>query len=253
MPEWWTYRFEDFVLFSPRVYRRMFELHNEAVWPLHIPALLLGVAILMWVVRARPWSDRAVPAVLAALWLWLAWSFLWQRYAAINWAATYAAAAFVMQALLLAWIGALRSRLRFAASWTAPGVVGLALFLYALLLQPLTARLAGRPIWAAEVFGIAPDPTAIATLGLLSLASGGAMASLLLVVPLAWCVVSWATLHAMGSPEGWIPLAAAGLAVAARLGYRINSYRRGRSGATVRGGRPACRYPPCRPRTGRSR
>ena len=34
------------LLFSPRVYWRLFELHNEALWPLQVPALLLGAAIL---------------------------------------------------------------------------------------------------------------------------------------------------------------------------------------------------------------
>jgi hypothetical protein len=38
MSEWWTYRPEDFLLFSPRVYWRMFELQNEVAcgpgnWP----------------------------------------------------------------------------------------------------------------------------------------------------------------------------------------------------------------------------
>ena len=32
--EWWSYASRDFLLFSPRVYWRMFELHNEALWPL---------------------------------------------------------------------------------------------------------------------------------------------------------------------------------------------------------------------------
>ena len=29
----WSYRLSDFLLFSPRVYWRMFELHNAALWP----------------------------------------------------------------------------------------------------------------------------------------------------------------------------------------------------------------------------
>ena len=76
MSEWWTYSLEDFLLFSPRVYWRMFELHNEAVWPLHVVALLLGSAILVWVVRPRPWSDRAIPVILGAAWMWVGWAFL---------------------------------------------------------------------------------------------------------------------------------------------------------------------------------
>ena len=79
------------------------------------------------------------------------------------------------------------------------------------------AKLGGRPIQAAEVFGIAPDPTAIATLGLLATASPKGAAWLLVGVPAAWCLASWATLHTMGAWAGWIPLAAVGLALAARL------------------------------------
>jgi hypothetical protein len=30
MSEWWTYTLSDFLLFSPRVYYRLFELHNRA-------------------------------------------------------------------------------------------------------------------------------------------------------------------------------------------------------------------------------
>lgn len=223
MPEWWTYRPEDFLLFSPRVYWRMFELHNATVWPLQIPALALGAAILLWVVRPRPWSDRAVPVILAAAWVWVAWSFLWNRYATINWAAAYVVPAFVLQALPLLWIGSLRGRLHFAADRTVRGVIGLALFLYSLVLHPFVATLAGRPIQAAEIFGIAPDPTAIATLGLLSIGASGAITWLLLAIPLAWCVASWATLHAMGTSESWIPLTAAGLAVLSRLWPRIGN------------------------------
>ncbi|MFZ1427894.1 MAG: DUF6064 family protein [Geminicoccaceae bacterium] len=226
MSEWWTYRLEDFLLFSPRTYWRMFELHNEALWPLQIPALLLGATILVWVVRTPPWSGRVVSISLAAAWIWVAWAFLWNRYATINWAASYAVPAFAVQALLLAWFGVLRGHLHFTASWTGHGVVGLTLLLYAIILHPLVAILAGRSIQAAEVFGIAPDPTAIATLGLVSIVAGGSAALLLLVVPLAWCVVSWATLHTMGSPEGWLPLAAAVLTAASRIMSRPGSVER---------------------------
>jgi hypothetical protein len=220
MSEWWTYTPKDFLLFSPRVYWRMFELHNQAIWPLQIAALLLGAAILVWVVQPRRWSDRAVAAALAAAWIWVAWSFLWNSYSVVNWAATYVAPLFAVEGLLLLWIGGLLGRLRFAANRTVPGVVGLALFLYALLLHPLVAKITGRPIEAAELFGIAPDPTAIATLGLVSMASRGAAAGLLLVVPSAWCIASWATLYAMGAGEGWIPLTALGLGIASRLWHR---------------------------------
>jgi Family of unknown function (DUF6064) len=116
-----------------------------------------------------------------------------------------------------------RGRLPIAASRTTPSTAGLALFLYALVLHPLMAMLAGRPIEAAEVFAIAPDPTAIATLGLVLMVRGGPATWLLIAVPSGWCLVSWATLYVMGALEAWVPLAAAGIALAARLAIAAGS------------------------------
>jgi hypothetical protein len=49
------------------------------------------------------------------------------------------------------------------------------------------------------------------------LMTSGRGAALLFVVPVAWCVASWATLQTMGAPDAWVPLLASGLAVGARV------------------------------------
>lgn len=216
MQDWSSYALEDFLLFSPRVYWRMFVLHNEAVWPMQVPALLAGALLVWWMARPRPWSGRAVAVVLALVWAWVAWSFLWVRYATINWAAPWAAAAFALLALFLLWLGVFGKGVRRAEVPLAPRAIGWALLLYGLLLHPFTGMIAGHPPMGAELFGIAPDPTAIATLGLAVLMTGAPAAWAVMAVPLAWCAVSWATLHTMGGPEGVYPAAAGILAVAAR-------------------------------------
>ena len=104
MSEWWTYRPSDFLLFAPRTYYRLFELYNAEVWPVHIVALLAGVTILVLMRSHAPWRGRLIAAMLAACWLWVAWAFHWQRYATINWAASYFAVGFAIEALLLFWI-----------------------------------------------------------------------------------------------------------------------------------------------------
>jgi hypothetical protein len=210
MSEWWTYGLRDFLLFSPRVYWRLFELHNEAVWPLHVVALMLGAAIAVWLIRPRPWSGRVAISTLAVVWVWVAWSFLWNRYATINWAVGYMVPAFVAEALLLGWFGGVRGRLSWGAVGPFPTLIGIALFVYALVLHPFVPLLSGRPFQSAEVFGIAPDPTAIATLGMLLI-----VGRLMLVVPVMWGCASWATLYAIRAPEAWIPLSAVGLTMAA--------------------------------------
>jgi hypothetical protein len=217
MSEWWSYTLEDFLLFSPRTYRRLVVLHNEAVWPLQILTLLLGAAVLVLVMQPRPWSHRVISAILAAAWLWIAWAFLWNRYSQINWAMVYAAPVFILEALVLGWIGTLRGHLRFVASTSLARMAGFLLLSYAVILHPVVAKLGGRGFEAAEIVGIAPDPTVIATLGLLTMASRNVAAWLCLVVPLAWCLVSWATLYTMGAPEAWIPVSAGALAIAVHL------------------------------------
>ena len=215
MLEWWSYRPRDFLLFSERTYWRLFELENREVWPLQIVALLAGLAVLVAVLQPRRWSTPAAWGVLAVAWAAVALGFL-QRYAEINWAASYAVPAFLLQALLLGWLGALRARLPLVAG-PVPRAAGLGLTFYAVALHPLVAPIAGRPLAASEVVSIAPDPTAIATLGLLTLARRGAACTLLLAVPATWCLASALTLSTMGAWESWIPLAAVLLATAARL------------------------------------
>jgi hypothetical protein len=212
MSQWWTYRPEDFLLFSPRVYWRMFELHNAAFWPLHFATLAAGLVIILLVLRRLPRRGLWVALILAALWAFVGWTFLWSRYAAINWAIIYVAPAFGLQALLLA-IAAARGGpvldRKDAGAW-----VGVLLMAIGIAAYPLLPPLFERPWRSAEVFGIAPDPTAIATLGALLTASGR-FAPLLLVIPLLWLLLSGLTLQTMGDPQAWLPLLTAGTVVAA--------------------------------------
>ncbi len=212
MPEWWTYSLSDFLLFSPRTYYRMLERHNVAVWPVQILTLGLGLAILGLLRRATPWQGRIISTIVAGLWAWVAASFFWKRYATINWAAAYFAWLFVIQALLFVW-AIVGGGLRYRASRSATGLLGIALLVLALGVYPLLAPLSGRPWRQAEIFGVFPDPTAIATAGLLLLADGLPRWRLL-IVPVLWCGIAGATLWAMGSAEAFVAPLAALLALA---------------------------------------
>jgi hypothetical protein len=221
MDEWWTYTLSDFLLFSPRTYYRLLERHNEAVWPAHLLTVGLGLGIFILLRRSTSRADRVISAAIALLWAWVAWSFLLQRYATINWAATYFAWLFGLQVLLLVWLGVIRGRLRYRVSRDAAGFLGTTIFGLALGLYPLLGPLAGRPWHEAEVFGVAPDPTVLGTLGLLLLVEGRPRWGLL-VIPVLWCAIAGATLWAMGSREALIPplAALAVLVVSARVAVR---------------------------------
>jgi len=93
MDEWWSYRPSDFLLFSARTWHRLFELYNAQLWPAHLFAIALGLALVLVALKVSPApAARAGCAMLAACWLWVAWAFHLQRYAAINWAASWFAA-----------------------------------------------------------------------------------------------------------------------------------------------------------------
>jgi hypothetical protein len=197
MQEWLSYSLSDFLLFSPRTYYRMIERHNEAVWPAQLLTMALGIGILGALRHPSTTQGRIIAGILALLWIWVAWAFLLYRYATINWAIKYVVPFFVLEALLLVWWGVIGGKLSFAVRPTAIGRLGTALFVLSLLLYPALAVIVGRPWNQAEVFGIAPDPTVIATVGLLLLTSRLRWG--LLPVPLLWCGITAATLWAMSA------------------------------------------------------
>ena len=201
MSEWWTYRLTSFLLFSPRTYHRLFELYNLAIWPAQLAGAAIGLAIVALLIGHRAHRDRLVAGLLALCWLWVAWAFLYQRYAQINWAATWFAAAFAFEALLLAALGVFAGRIKFSPPH-GPGVrIAATLIAIVVVGYPLLAPLAGRPWTTAETFGATPDPTAIATVATLALVRGR-VRWLLLIIPLLWCAIAGATLWAMATASG---------------------------------------------------
>ena len=166
-----------------------------------------GITILLLMRSRIAWRGRLIAAILAACWLWIAWAFHWHRYATINWAASYFAAGFAIEAALLFWIGVVRGRLQFDSDQGAAARTGAAIFVFALMVQPLLTLLAGREWWQLEVFGVAPDPTVVATLGLLLAASR--IHWVALPIPLFWCLVGGVTLWIMSAADAFIlPIAA---------------------------------------------
>ena len=216
MPEWWTYGLSDIVMFTRETYYRLFGSYNRAIWPAQVFTLAAGVGIgLLLQRRPAARSGRLVSAILAVLWAWVAVAFHARRYETINWAAAYFAAAFALEAALLLGLGAVRGGLVFDAA--GPRRAALAVLFFALAFYPIAGVLFGRDWRQVELFGVAPDPTAVGTLGILLLA-GGRTRWELLAIPLVWCVSSGLMQKAANAPDAWLAFAsgavALGLAVA---------------------------------------
>lgn len=209
MSEWWSYRLSDFLMFSPRVYFRLIERYNQEFWPLHIAFLVAGLAAIAFAAKPESRFRGSVLPILAVAWLFCGWQFLWLRYATINWAASYAALAFFLQASLLMLTGLRKGEVATVPSLRFAGT-GLALF--GLLAYPLLALSFNGSFAAVEIIGMMPDPTAITTLGTV-LALKGARSWLLMPIPILWCTFSGLTLWTMWDDAALVPLASAIAAV----------------------------------------
>jgi hypothetical protein len=201
MSEWWTYSLSDLLMFSARTYYRLFELYNLAIWPGQLLAGAGALVILACVLRGGGAAGRTAAVLLAACWLWVRWAFLCQRYAPSTVSGGFAIG-FAVAALLLLWIGCVRGRMRLAPGRAGAGRAALGVLLFAMLGYPLVALASGRAWRQMELFGVAPDPTALATLALL--VSTARSAWPLLPIPLLWCAIGGATLWAMRAPEAGV-------------------------------------------------
>ncbi len=208
MGNWSDYALSDFLMFAPDTYFRLYERINADGWPF---ALVATVGLLITIGLAARQSVRATSAIhwaLAVVWVFVAWAFFYRLYAPINLAAQWFAAGFLVEALALV-----------IAGWEATAQVSLrinpwalALLGYALIVHPLTAAALGRDWAGVELFGLAPDPTALATLAVLLMCTGKAVA-VARVIPLLWCVISGLTYAAMDLPYAWATPAIALLAM----------------------------------------
>ena len=212
-----SYRPADFLMFSPRIYWRLFESLNLAFWPLQAGIVgWLALAWLGWVRRdgGMPGSTaaRAALAALALCWALTAWAFLWQRLAPIHWLAGDIAPLFALQAaglLALAVGGGVQGR----RNPRLRRAVGLSLLLWAWLGHPLLAWAGGSALGAGRVRrpGQRPDGGRHARL-----AAAGARPAL-------------AAARAVGRAAGLVPAQRRHL-VDHGLGARLGAVRRGAAG-----------------------
>ncbi|MCZ4316275.1 DUF6064 family protein [Comamonadaceae bacterium G21597-S1] len=216
MGEWSSYRLDDFLMYSPRVWYRMLELHHRAWWPVQVVAATLGAGLLWAIHRRHAAALRLALVLVGASLLFVAWAFHGGPHASINLAAPYYAVAFGIEGLLLLGLALLRRDLVLAHS-DGPTGLAVALLALALLLYPALALLWARPLAQAEWFALAPDPTMLAALALLLLVARDGhglrhprrTGAGLSILPLSWCVVTGTTSWVLGAPDWWLMPSAA--------------------------------------------
>lgn len=201
MTEWWTYRPSDFLMFSAGSYARLLEQFNLDKWPLHGLMLAVGLALLAAAAAPSSAAARWAPLALAAVWGWVGWAFLWDRFAEINSAANYLAVAFWGQAVLLLAAPVWRAPSEPTGSAKRQSIAAAVVVAAAVLLWPLSAPLTGRSWVQADTFGMVPEPTALVTLGWL-LGARVRHKGVLAVIPVLSLVVGIGILWLLYGPHG---------------------------------------------------
>ncbi|WP_135504874.1 DUF6064 family protein [Roseovarius aestuariivivens] len=207
MADWLSYRASDFLLFSERVYWRLFERLNEAIWLWPLAATTAVLAGLVLLYRRPRHAQRAMLVLLSVSWAASGLLFVWQIYAPVHLGMPYLAPFFAVEAVLLLCAAAARTETWFSRT-------GL-LLISGACLWPVLAPVFGRPFVQAEVFGTAPDPVAVATLGLALCLRSARWRFGLMLIPALWLLQSAVTLWVL---SGWAALPPAAAVAVALVG-----------------------------------
>ncbi|UIJ71384.1 DUF6064 family protein [Aurantimonas sp. HBX-1] len=237
-----TYRLQDFLLFDAATYEGLFAQMNGAFWLLPAATVLSGLATLVAIRMKLRAAMRIAAAVMAAAFTLSATLFFLGVYATINWAAVYPAWLFYGQAALLVLVGTLAGRLDPLVDRNSPrSLVATIVTMHTLLIHPLVASATGREFDGLEWFGLAPDPTAMAALGLLAF-SRSRWRFLLALAPILWLTVSFLTLWTLELDGQAVVLAAGTVLGIVALSMPASS-RAGRSSGPTDAERPVAAAP----------
>ncbi len=203
--------------FTAEQFLGVFESYNLAVFPMQLIAYALGLIAVFLVFKKR--SGRIVPAILSFMWLWNGIAYHLLFFSPINKAAYGFAVLFVIEGVLFVWTGVLRKNLSFRYPQSRLfSNLGLIAIVYSMVVYPAIGMLLGHIYPRAPMFGIAPCPTTIFTLGLL-LWTSPRIPRYVVIIPLLWSVIGFGAALNFGIQED-IGLLVTGVLAATLILYR---------------------------------
>ena len=195
----------------------VFARYNTALGPWVVLAYAAGIAVVACVWRGGEVSSRWIAAMLALLWTFVGVVYHSVFFAPINPAAWLFALLFIAQGALLAEAAVSEGDWTFERrGW--PAALGVAAMAYALIVYPLLGLALGHGYPRSPLFGVAPCPLTIFTLGVLMVARHAPRR--LFVVPIAWSGIGGSAAWLLDVPEDFGLIAAGLLTVAVLLARR---------------------------------
>jgi len=213
------------VPYSADAYFALFSDYNQAIRRVPALALFLAAGVIALATRSRQNRGRIILAFLAAGWAWtgLVWHFAF--FDVLNFAAPAYGVLFVLQALLLLWIGVYRRQIAIGfdgspTHWLGAMIMGVSIFFL-----PLIDWISGTS-WTETRFAlITPGTTASLTAGVLLLSAERARYALL-VVPLFWLAGSGLHAWALDIPRDYLLSAAGAIELVSCIVFRETRGRR---------------------------
>jgi hypothetical protein len=199
----------------------LFAAYNQALWPALI-ALWVGSVVTSLILFSSGRSpDRWISALLAAHWAWSGLAYHAAFFTRINPAAWIFAVLFLVEAVLLVWLGIVKRRLSFPATRTGWATLAWILVVYSLLYPALNAA-QHLTVSRIPTFGV-PCPTTIFTAGILMLATPRSWP--LAIIPVIWSFIGGSAAYLLDVRADYaLPIAGVFLTI-----FSLRKNRNGRS------------------------
>lgn len=169
--------------------------YNETFWLMSIITFLMGILIVYLAVRK--YSSRVISALLCFLWVWSGVVFFIIYYGSMDveflgmtlpsvW--YLGGFLFLVQSSLFLVLGVIKSSISFQVGQDWGSAVGALLVVYAMVVYPLVGVLTGISYPEYPIFGTAPCPVTIFSIGLL-LWLDRKVPMIIAVIPFIWSLM----------------------------------------------------------------
>ena len=175
--------------FSQDQFFSVFEVYNLSLWPIQILFNVLGVVCIIILVRNGPKCSEILFSVLSFFWVWMGVVYHIHYFSSINRIAYLFGSVFIIQGLVFLYFGAINRKIKFNFNLDLPGIIGMVLIAYALVVYPIISHFVGHIYPRSPTFGV-PCPTTIFTFGIL-LHSDRRVPWFIILIPLLWSFIGF--------------------------------------------------------------
>ena len=181
-------------------------LYNLTFWPITLLTILLGLVAIFFVFKKNVYSDRLIVLILAFIWFWVGIIFGFVFYG--PWTPLvfgfpfpgfgyFYAVIFTLQGIIFLYFGVYRKALSFKFETNILAILGSILILYAIAFYWLVGFATGYPYPFYPIFGTAPCPVVIFTIGLF-LWTDKRISPIVLILPTVYGLMAFIPVFAFG-------------------------------------------------------